>query len=120
MIYVGKERRRWSTHRSCLTLTIALLLHLATVALATTVTTPSATDIESLSEHAMALVKFQWWLIGGAFTLIQLLIGFIYLNGQAATRKQNGLILDKLEKKQDITQCHDLREACANFKKVDK
>jgi len=56
-----------------------------------------ANSAGSLSEHSDALI----WIVGGSFTLIQLLIGFIYLNGQKVIAEKSALdkqmLNDKLE-----------------------
>jgi hypothetical protein len=129
--FYSGDRRKWNDNRMRLFLVLSIFFYLCAISLASTGT-------DSLQEHSEAVMGFQWWIIGGLLLIANTLIGFIYIGGQAASRKSNSDlkvdmkqghadmnkrlddIFSLLENKQDIHACDKLREACSNFKKTDR
>jgi hypothetical protein len=127
------DRRKWNEHRMKTILVAAVAFYGCAMVFAGS---PVKVDTgsESLGEHTVAIMGFQWWALAAAFGIIQLLVGFIYISGQASSRRgQTDLkadmnkghvelnkrlddLFDLLGKKQDIHVCDKLREACGNFK----
>lgn len=74
------DRRTAVLCRMRFCLAAAIILMLAVLAVAA----PKDDTITQSHE----LDKIQWWLIGGAFTIIQTLIGFIYVSGMSEVKGQ--------------------------------
>jgi hypothetical protein len=51
-----------------------------------------------LNEHAQSIMKGQWWLIGGLFAVIQILLLTFYAYSQSANARANRAIMDRMDK----------------------
>ena len=87
----------WIDRRSHSACSMYALLALSLVCFWSAIALAANTGEASLTEHAVAVMDFQWWIIGGLFTLSSTFLAYIYITGQKATRKQLGLLFEKFD-----------------------
>jgi len=64
---------------------------------AASVMASNSTGESSLTEHALAIMDFQWWIIGGLFTIAGGALVLIYSSGRKVDRAQFSVLFEKID-----------------------
>lgn len=78
-------------------LKIRALAIAAVISFWTAISLASNNGQESLQEHATAVMDFQWWIIGGLFTLSSGCLVFIYMSGRRSDNRKFDVLFQELK-----------------------